>query len=326
MMKTILRYGLTCLCAWTCAMAERPYVNDLPAPGNRKDLLAIESALKAALPGIRAATVHIDIGQGAGSGVIVSEDGLILSAAHVTGAVGKKIKIKLEDGTEYPATTLGLVADSDAAMAKIDGSGPYPHVEVQRDEVPKLGDWVISLGHSGGFNKERGVVVRLGRLVRILGNTFQSDCTLIGGDSGGPLFDLAGKLVGIHSRVGARVPENMHVPMKVFFDNWEGMLKSEFIGEGPFAQKPVKGNGFLGFASEAADGGGLKVTKVGADTPAAKAGLREGDVILKFNGDGVTERSQLQEKLKEMSAGDEVTLVIRRKNKEQTLTFSLGER
>jgi serine protease Do len=307
-------------------MAERVYVNDLVAPETRKDLETIQNAVKAALPQARAATVCIEIGEGAGTGVIVSADGLILSAAHVTAAVGKKVKIKMEDGTEHTATTLGLVADTDAAMAKLEGEGPFPFVAIERDHPPKLGDWVFSVGHSGGFDKERGSVARLGRLVRIAQTTFQSDCALIGGDSGGPLFDLTGKLVGIHSRVGLKLQENMHVPMHVFSEHWDGMLKSEFIGEGPFAKKPVLGNGFLGFASESHEGGGVRVTRVGDGTPAGKAGLKEGDVILKFNGDEVSEREQLREQLKEMAVGDEVVLEIKRAGKEKTLTFKLGER
>jgi serine protease Do len=307
-------------------VAERPYVNELAAPETRKDLEVIQNAVKGALAQARAATVCIEIGEGAGTGVIVSADGLILSAAHVTAAVGKKVKIKMEDGTEQSATTLGLVADADAAMAKLEGDGPFPFVEMERDHPPKLGDWVFSLGHSGGFDKERGSVVRLGRLIRMAHTTFQSDCALIGGDSGGPLFDLSGKLVAIHSRVGLKLQENMHVPLHVFFENWERMLKSEFIGEGPFAKKPVLGNGFLGFSSEAHEGGGLRVTRVGEGSPSEKAGLKTGDIILKFNGAEVSGRDQLREKLKEMAVGDEVVLVIRRADKEQTLTFKLSER
>lgn len=323
MIRTIV--FLCILGGWLPCFGERLYVNDLPAPESLKDVRAIEDALKSALPKARAATVCIEIGQGSGSGVIVSEDGLILSAAHVTAAVGKKVKIKLEDGTEHTATTLGLVADTDAAMAKIDGEGPFPHIEMETLKPPNLGDWVFSLGHSGGFDKERGVVVRIGRLVKIQESTFQSDCILIGGDSGGPLFDMNGKLIGIHSRVGGRVPVNMHVPMAVFQEHWDGMLASEFIGDGPFATRPVKGNGFLGFASEAAEGG-LRVTRVGSETPAEEAGLKAGDVILQFNGKKVTEREQIQEALKEMVIGDEVTLEIRRGKEEKTLTFPLGKR
>jgi serine protease Do len=246
-----------------CCAHGRPYVNDKKAPEDRKDIEVIQSALIAALPQARAATVCIEIKEGFGSGVIVSEDGLILTAAHVSTGVNKKVTVVMEDGTRHEARTLGLVADTDAAMMRITVEGKYPFVQIDRDNSARLGDWVFALGHSGGYDKERGSVVRLGRLGRIANSTFQSDCILIGGDSGGPLFDLTGKLVGIHSRVGQQLQVNMHVPMSGFLTNWEGLLKGEFIGEGPFAKKPVKGSGFLGLATDARPGGGLRVTKVG---------------------------------------------------------------
>ena len=149
---------------------------------------------------------------------------------------------------------------------------------------------------------------------------------LIGGDSGGPLFDLTGRMIGIHSRVGKVLQENMHVPMTVYTENWDAMMKAEFIGEGPFAQLPEKGNGFLGLATEARPEGGLRVTKVGSKSPAEEAGIKEGDILLKMNGTDLKSREQLQELLKEMSAGDEVTLETERKGKSKTHTLELGER
>ena len=304
----------------------RSYINDKKAPEDRKDLLAIQTDLQKALPQARAATVCIDLGEGSGSGVIVSEDGLVLTAAHVAQGVKKKVTVIMEDGTRHKAETLGLVADADAAMIRIIEKGKYPFVAIDRDKTTVLGDWVFSLGHSGGFDKARGSVVRLGRLVRIAGETFQSDCMLIGGDSGGPLFDLTGKLVGIHSRVGQQLQMNMHVPMHVFLENWDGMSKAEFIGEGPFAQKPQKGTGFLGLATDPHEGGGLKVTKVGNKSPAESAGIKEGDVLLKLNGNKLESREQFQGLLKEMAAGDEITFDLVRGGKPQTLTLNLGER
>jgi serine protease Do len=164
--------------------------------------------------------------------------------------------------------------------------------------------------------------------VRIANSTLQSDCILIGGDSGGPLFDLTGKLVGIHSRVGNQLQVNMHVPMSEFLSNWDSMLAREFIGEGPFAEKPVKGTGFLGLATDAREGGGLRVTKVGNESPAQKGGVKEGDVLLSLNGTPLETRSQMQELLKEMAAGEEIALELERKKdgKRETLSLELGER
>jgi len=326
-----MKIHLTCLfLAFLSAAAPaaegRLYVNDLKAPENRKDVEAIQSALQKALPQARAATVCIDLGEGSGTGVIVSADGLVLTAAHVAQGVKKKVTVILEDGTRLKAETLGLVSDKDAAMIRITDKGTYPFVAMDRENTTILGDWVFSLGHSGGFDKARGSVVRLGRLVRIADGTFQSDCILIGGDSGGPLFDLSGKLVGIHSRVGQQLQMNMHVPMSVFLENWDGLNKAAFMGDGPYAQRPVKGKGFLGLATEARPEGGLRVTKVGNKSPAETGGVKEGDVLLKLNGTKLETRDQLKELLKEMAAGDELKLELERDGKPQTLTFNLGER
>jgi serine protease Do len=326
-MNSLLSYlTLALLPLGAFAQEGRLYLNDKKAPDSRKDLETLQSSLIQALPKARAATVCIDLGEGTGSGVIVSAEGLILTAAHVSTGVKKKVTVILEDGTKLRGRTLGLVADTDAAMIQIEDKGTYPFVELDRAEATRLGDWVFSLGHSGGFDKERGSVVRLGRLVRVANSTFQSDCTLIGGDSGGPLFDLRGKLIGIHSRVGQQLQSNMHVPMSEYLTNWEGMLKSEFIGEGPFAEKPVKGSGFLGLATEARAEGGLRVTKVGSKSPAEEAGIKDGDVLLKLDETVLETREQMQGLLKEMAAGDEITLETTRGGKAKTLTLNLGAR
>ncbi len=327
----VITIRLTCffltLLAGSALIAEdRPYFNDKKAPENRKDLEAIQAALQKALPQARSATVCIDLGEGSGTGVIVSEDGLILTAAHVAVGVKKQVIVVLEDGTRLKAETLGLQSEKDAAMIQITEKGKYPFVSLDRNNSTRIGDWVFALGHSGGFDKSRGSVVRLGRLVRIADGTFQSDCILIGGDSGGPLFDMAGQLTGIHSRVGHQLQMNMHVPMNVFLENWDGLTKGEFIGEGPFAQKPEKGKGFLGLASDTRPEGGLLVTKVGKKSPAETAGIKEGDVLLKLNGTKLESREQLKDLLKEMAAGDALKIELERDGKTQTLTFNLGER
>ena len=306
--------------------AERPYFNDKKAPENRQDVEAIQHALTKALPKAREATVCIDIGDGSGSGVIVSPDGLVLTAAHVSTGVGKDVTVILEDGRKVKAETLGLVASTDAAMVRILEKGPWPFIEIDKEGTTQLGDWVFALGHSGGFDKERGSVVRLGRLVRVANNTIQTDCSLIGGDSGGPLFDINGHLIGIHSRVGQQLQVNMHVPTKEFVTNWDGMLNSQFIGEGPFAEKPEKGSGFLGVATEARQAGGLTVTKVGRESPAETAGIKEGDVLLKLNGTPLEQRDQFQNLIKEMAAGDKLEIEALRAGKPQTFKLRLGER
>ena len=304
-------------------------VNEKKAPEPPGDIRAIQSALLAASPKAQTATVCIDLGDGSGSGVIVSEDGLVMTAAHVSTGVGKDVTVIMSDGTKLKAETRGLDSETDAALIQIteklpDGK-PYPFLEINKADDTKLGDWVFSLGHSGGFDKDRGAVSRIGRLVRVANTTLQTDGALIGGDSGGPLFDMEGRLIGIHSRVGAVVGVNMHVPVKVFTDNWERMLKSEFIGEGPFVDKPEKGKGFLGIATKPAEGG-IEVTKVGKKSPAEEAGIKEGDLLRTLNGEKLDSREKLQSILAELAEGDKLAFEITRDGKDETVNLKLGKR
>lgn len=304
---------------------QRLPVNDKKIPAGITDMKAIEAALKKALPDARKATVCLELGQGSGSGVIISPEGLILTAAHVTGGVGKEINAILADGRKVKCESLGLSSDTDCAMAKITDKGPFPFVPVDKQDLTKLGDWVFSLGHSGGYDKERGAGVRLGRLVKMADSTVQSDCALIGGDSGGPLFDMNGRLIGIHSRVGANIQQNMHVPIREFLRHWEDMLKSQFLGTGPFATKPKPGSGFLGVASEDKDGK-LLVTKVGRESPAETAGIKANDILTHLDGTPLKDKKHLQSLLAEKSADDKITLAILRDGKDKKITLRLTER
>lgn len=319
------RIFLALLAACGVATGERLYINDKEAPEGRHDLEVIEKAVKKVLEKTRRATICIDLGEGAGSGVIISKDGLILTAAHVTGATGKELTVILPDGKRVEAKSLGLVADSDCAMARITEKGSYPFVQVDKTKSLKLGDWVYSLGHSGGFDEDRGAVVRIGRIVRVADSTLQSDCTLIGGDSGGPLFDLEGRLVGIHSRVGRNLEQNMHVPMREFQRHWDKMLAGEFVGDGPFAKRPAKGEGFLGVGTEDTDDG-LRVKKVGRESPAEEAEIKEGDILLELNGEKLKDKKGFKGLLADMAPGDKVKLLIKRDGKELEIETKLDER
>lgn len=308
------------------SLAERPYINDKSAPENLHDLGVIENHVLNALPRAKAATVCIDLGEGSGSGVVVSEEGLILTAAHVTGGVGRELTVVFDDGRKVRAQSLGLDSENDASMAKIVEEGSYPYVPIDLDDSLRLGDWVFALGHSGGFDLERGSVVRVGRVVRVSDTTLQSDCNLIGGDSGGPLFDLEGRLVGIHSRVGARLPENMHVPIEVFRESWDNLEREEFLGDGPFAERPKKGQAFLGLRAETRPEGGLIIEKVGRESPAERSGIKVGDVLLKMDGEPLTTRKNFKKSMAEKTPDERVAFEMLRGGKVETLTLRLGNR
>ncbi|MEM9081708.1 MAG: S1C family serine protease [Verrucomicrobiota bacterium] len=305
---------------------ERHYFNDQKAPESLQDLANIQAAVQEILPKARAATICIELGpeKGSGTGVIVSAEGLVLTAAHVTGGVNKVLEARMEDGTVVPMRSLGLISTSDAAMAQLEGEGPFPFVEVEKLEQTRLGDWLMSLGHSGGFDEDRGLVVRLGRLVRIAQRTWQTDGTLIGGDSGGPLFDLHGRVVGIHSRVGQTKGENMSVPMHEFVENWEVMLEGEFVGEGPFAQRA---SGFLGVQlKDDEEKEEVLVEMVVPLSPAERGGVLAGDVILRIGEVEVETADGLREELGKLREGERVELTIRRQDDEQVVEVDLAGR
>ncbi len=314
------------LTPWTGSVSAKVLpVDEKTVPETMDDLISIQHALVENLDRARKATVSIDLGKGFGSGVIVSPEGLILTAAHVTGGVNKELTVILNDGTRLKAVSMGLISNTDAAMMRITEEGTYPYVEINKDNDYKLGHWVFALGHSGGFNKERGPVVRLGRIVKDSETTLQSDCKVIGGDSGGPLFDMHGQLIGIHSRVSKTMEQNMHVPMREYLKNWEKLKNNEFVGNGPFAKRPVKGKSFLGVGTEDTDDG-LLVGKVAKGSPAEKGGIKVGDIILEINGDKIADKAALKKKFKQFAAGDKVTFTISRKGEHVTLEIKLGKR
>lgn len=299
--------------------------NEAKSPATKDDLLAIQKALMESSEHARKATVSIAIGEGFGSGVIVSADGLILTAAHVTAGVDKDLTVIMNDGTRLKAVSMGLISNTDAAMMRITEEGEYPYVEMNKENDYKLGHWVFALGHSGGFDKSRGPVLRLGRIVKDSETTVHTDCKVIGGDSGGPLFDMEGRLIAIHSRVSKTMEENMHVPMREYVRHWDSMKSNKFIGDGPFAKRPVKGSGFIGIGTTDTEDG-LLVGKIGKDSPAQKAGIEVGDIIASMNGKKLTDKAEFKAMLKEMAEGDKVELGILRKGEEKTIKLTLAKR
>ena len=169
---------------------------------------------------------------GSGSGVIISKDGLVLTAGHVLAATGQELMITLPGGREVKGKSLGRDMNRDAALAQITEPGDYPFVEMAPSESVTAGEWVLALGHPGGYDAQRGAPLRVGRLWEADTKAyFRSDCTVSGGDSGGPLFDLEGRVVGIHSSISQNLSENRHVPIGVFAKDMERLKQGEVWGK-----------------------------------------------------------------------------------------------
>lgn len=246
-----------------------------------------------------------------GSGVIVTENGLILTAAHVVQGM-KEVDVYFADGKKWLGKVLGANFSKDIGMVQMEDAGPWPFVEIGESRPLEVGDWVIAMGHSAGFDPARTPPVRFGRLMSSgPGNYFTTDCTLIGGDSGGPLFDLDGKLVGINSSIGESWKNNNHAGVDGFCEDWDRLLAGETWGVlqmNPMAnpETPVLGIG-MGMDLGAK---GVPVFKVEPNSPAAAAGVRVGDLIRSVDGDRVREGSELQQVLVKRMVGDTVKLGI----------------
>jgi len=202
------------------------------SPESLSDLRGIEEHIKALVKKVSPATVAVEVGGATGSGVIISSNGLVLTAAHVCGYAGRSVLFTFPGGRHVRGKTLGLDLKSDAGLMKIADSGPWPFVPLGESKTAKPGDWVVALGHPGGFDSDRSLVVRLGRLIRVRNDTLQTDCTIAPGDSGGPLFDMHGRLLGIHTTISGSTSENYHVPIGRFYRNWEELVPTAKAREG----------------------------------------------------------------------------------------------
>ncbi|TDU64298.1 serine protease Do [Prosthecobacter fusiformis] len=285
--------------------------------------LELQEKVQTLLPKVRPAVVAILTGDGTASGVIMSQEGLILTAAHVAERPGRELRVIFEDGTQATATTLGLDKTTDAALMQLnENDREWPHVKVSRQVIKaQPGEWCFALGHPGGFDEKRGVVLRVGRIVKQTANSLQTDCVLMGGDSGGPLFDLNGDVIGIHSLIWEGRDENMHVSMAPFLRSWDDMKSSLVIrtwGTGS--------GGYLGVSTEMNDQGALEVIEVLAGSPSEQAGLKNGDLILALNGEPITGLPQFTHAVRARPAGEEVQLRLRHLNSERDVKITLGSR
>lgn len=305
------------------AAADRPAVQDKPAPETLEDLREIEAHAQAVVAAAAPATVALDMGRrsGTGSGVIVSEDGYILTAAHVIGDADRQFFVHFPDGTTATAKTLGSDRQNDMGMAKLNGDGPWPFVPMAEADALQHRDWVVALGHPGGYKDERPVVARLGRVIRIRrGFGIQTDCSLIGGDSGGPLLNLQGQVVGIHSKIGQSSRSNMHVAVDDYRRGWDRMV----AGEQWFRRRVSP---LLGVFIDTDDRSrGVLVQRVVRGTPADDAGIRKQDIILRLDDQVCRDQRSVHEYLALLAPGDPVTVTLLRDGEEVVTEVTLAAR
>jgi serine protease Do len=293
------------------------------APESIADLKAIQEHVKKVLQKVIPCTVGLRVGGASGSGVIISADGYVLTAGHVSAEPGRAVTVILHDGRMVKGKTLGWNKSIDSGLVKITEKGKWSFVEMGESAKLAKGQWCIATGHPGGFKKGRSPVVRVGRVVLVTPSLVRTDCTLVGGDSGGPLFDMTGKVIGIHSRIGLSIADNVHVPVDTYKSTWDRLVASEAWGGGLFGRGRANAP-YLGIRRED-DASNCKVREVIAGQPAEKAGLLAGDVIVKFDGKKIADYDDLLDALGKKKADDEVDVEVERGTETKMFKVKLGK-
>ncbi|HXG23069.1 MAG TPA: Do family serine endopeptidase [Chthonomonadales bacterium] len=271
--------------------------------------------------------------QGAGSGVIVREDGWILTNDHVVSGADK-VTVKLHDGREFDGTVRRDYR-SDIALVKINASNLTPAEFADSDQV-RVGQWAIAFGAPFELQDTMtvGIVSAVSRQTtisdrgqtRFYPSLIQTDASINPGNSGGPLVDIRGRVIGINvainSPTGGSVGIGFAIPSRT-----AKMVMEQLITKGKVTR------GYLGVLPRAltpderrrygVPRGGALITSVSADTPAARAGLQVEDVVLRFDGQPVKDDIHFRELVATTPPGKTVEIVVRRDNREQTLRATL---
>lgn len=268
---------------------------------------------------------------GMGSGFIISPDGVILTNAHVVDGA-KEVTVKLVDKREFKAKVIGKDDPSDVAVLKIDASN-LPTVKIGDSSQVKVGQWVLAIGSPFGFENSvtAGIVSATSRSLPN-GNYvpfLQTDVAVNPGNSGGPLINLNGEVVGINSQIYSRSGGyqglSFAIPINVAENVENQLVHSGHVTRGRLGVTIQDVNQGL------ADSFGLKkpvgalVSSVDPSSPAAAAGLKVGDVILQMDGKDVVRSSDLPVRVAELNPGSKATLLISRKGETRDVTVIIGE-
>lgn len=266
--------------------------------------------------------------QSLGSGVIVSPDGYVLTNNHVI-QNATEVKVKLLDNREFTAKVIGQDEKSDLALLKINETNLPSAVFGDSSQI-RIGQWVMAVGNPFGLEATVtvGVISATGRHLGInpIESFIQTDASINPGNSGGPLVNLAGQVIGINTAiVGGGQGIGFAIPSNMAQDVFEQIRTSGRVVRGwlgveiqPLEPEMAKVLGLKGTS-------GVLIANVRAETPAEKANLKAGDVILKVDNQPVATPDELQQKISSCKPGQTVLLTIWRDNKEQTVRVKLAE-
>ena len=269
--------------------------------------------------------------QGVGSGFIVSADGFVLTNAHVVDGA-TEVTVKLTDKRDFKARVVGVDKRTDVALLKIDASG-LPFVRTGDAERSKVGEWVIAMGSPFGFENTVTAGIISAKARRLPDENYvpfiQTDVAINPGNSGGPLFNLAGEVIGINSQIYSRSGGFMGISFAIPID--VAMKVKDQLQKYGKVSRGRLGVSIQGLDADLAQNFGLDkpngalVANVESGSPAEKAGLQPGDVVLGVNGQKVDNSADLPRIIGDQKPGSVVRLSIWRDRKARELNVTLGE-
>ncbi len=271
--------------------------------------------------------------RGVGSGVIISGDGYILTNNHVI-ENATAITVKMNDNSQFKAKVVGKDPRSDIALIKIDSKKELPFAELGDSSKLRIGDWVIAIGNPFGLEHTvtAGIISAKGRRDVNPGgrqgyyNFIQTDASINPGNSGGPLIDMEGKVIGINTAIiasgqgiGFAIPINLAKSLIPQLKA-RGKVTRSWIGI-----RIQKVTDELAKSFGLKRPGGALVSGVMKNSPGEKAGIREGDIILEFDGRKINDASDLPLITSMAGVGKKVEIVVLRERKRKKITVKLGE-
>jgi len=271
-------------------------------------------------------------GRALGSGFIISAEGHIVTNNHVVDNA-TSVTISLKDGEEYEAEVLGVDESTDLAVLKISGDEPFAFVEFAEGPPLRVGDWVVAVGNPFGLGgtATAGIISATGREIGGRYNDFiQIDAPINRGNSGGPTFDLSGRVVGVNSQIYSPSGGNVGIGFAIPAETAQRIV-GVLIADGRIVR------GWLGVTIQSVsediaeslgleDARGAIVSNVDDRGPAKAAGFEEGDVVLEVDGVEVESNVDLTRKVGSLIVGDRVQFRVLRNGRERNLRVTIGER
>ena len=278
--------------------------------------------------------------QSLGSGFIISADGYIVTNSHVIsagqrGAVVESIKVMLADRREYTAKLIGRDVATDLAVLKIEGGSNLPFVKMGDSNSARVGDWVVAIGNPYGLGGSvtAGIISAQNRATGQggpLDRFIQTDASINSGNSGGPLFDLNGNVIGINSQIlsptGGNVGIGLAIPMTEAKPIIETLMKGSSVERGYLGVGIQPLTDDLAKSFGVPKGKGELISRVEPGEAAAKAGIKQGDVIVKIDGKDVTPDQTLSYIAANVRPGTRVAVELIRDGKPMTVQVTVGKR